>query len=357
MNKELIIVTTALGNDGAERVLSELSSKWVEHGYKVCLLQTAPGYYGSSYTIDKRIKLLDVSAKSHNKVIRYIKMIKGVVNVLNQHKNATVISFLSPTIFVCGVASFFVNNKIIVSERNNPQKCPDKFYQRVLRDWAFCRANACVFQTTEALKMFPKKAQKNGVVILNPMNENLPDPFSGERKKVIIAACRMHPQKNLPMMINAFAIFHQKHPEYKLEIYGRSDEKIKAELEKLIAGLAIKNAVSLNEFCNDIHTKMLDATMYVSTSDYEGISNSMLEAMGMGVPIVVTDCPVGGARMVVQNEKNGMLVPVRDVKSFARAMCKIVEDPELSRNISLNAVQIKNRLPLEKIAQEWEAIL
>lgn len=56
--------------------------------------------------------------------------------------------------------------------------------------------------------------------------------------------------------------------------------------------------------------------MFVSSSDFEGISNSMLEAMGMGLPVVVTDCPVGGARMVIQDGVNGLLVPVGDTKTM-----------------------------------------
>ena len=70
--------------------------------------------------------------------------------------------------------------------------------------------------------------------------------------------------------------------------------------------------------------------MFVSSSDFEGISNSMLEALGMGLPVVVTDCPVGGARMVIKSGENGILVPVGDTQAMYEAMRSVLKDPDTS---------------------------
>ena len=102
---------------------------------------------------------------------------------------------------------------------------------------------------------------------------------------------------------------------------------------------------------------MIDATMYVSSSNYEGISNSMLEALGMGIPTIVTDCPVGGARMVINNGLNGVLVPVGDTNAFYLAMKKIIEDKEFARSISKEAVKISKVYPIEIISKEWIEVI
>ena len=65
---------------------------------------------------------------------------------------------------------------------------------------------------------------KNTAVINNPVKANLPEPFEGERRKVIVNFCRIAEQKNIPLMINAFIEFHKSHPDYTLEIYGNTVE-------------------------------------------------------------------------------------------------------------------------------------
>lgn len=351
MAKEIIILTISMGNDGAGRVLSELSSEWLKQGCKVSVIQTGADNYGVNYSLDKNIEIINICADSAFKPVRYIQEIRKVIAVLKGRPNATVVSFIVASIFICGVASLFVKNRIVVSERNNPKEVPFGKLQQKLRDWAFCRADICVFQTEDAMKMFPKKAQKKGVIISNPINPDLPDAFCGQRRKAIVAACRLHPQKNLPMLIEAFSKLHEEHPEYTLEIYGQGNERIK--LEKLVEDLGINSSVLMPGFADDIHSKMLDAAMYVSSSDYEGISNSMLEALGMGVPTVVTDCPMGGARMTVSNDVNGLLVPVGDTYAMYRAMKRVIDENGLSERLSTEAVKIRDKLPISAIGKKW----
>lgn len=351
MVKEILIVTISMGNDGAERVLSELSREWIRQGNKVVIIQTGAGNYGVSYELDKNIEIVNIKAKSEFKPLRYIQEIKEIIKIFKQRPNATIVSFIASSIFLCGVASLFVKNRLVVSERNNPKECPAGRIQQRLRDWAFSMADVCVFQTEYAMHMFPKKVQKKGVIIPNPINGKLPERYIGERRKNIVAACRLHPQKNLPMLIEAFSLLHKDYSEYKLEIYGQGSEK--DNLLQQIKRLGLDNVVVLPGFSNDIHSIMLDSAMYVSSSNYEGISNSMLEALGMGVPTIVTDCPVGGARMVIEDGKNGLLVPVGGTEELYLAMKKIIEDQELSERMSIEATKVLEEYPIEKISKRW----
>ena len=351
MAKEIIIVTISMGNDGAERVLSELSREWIREGNKVTIVQTGAGNYGVSYELDNKIEIINIRAKSGFKPLRYLQEIQGLIKVLKQRPNAVVVSFIVSSIFLCGVASLFVKNKIVVSERNNPKECPAGKLQQKLRDWAFTKADVCVFQTEYAKKMFPKSVQKKGIIIPNPINGNLLERYVGERRKAIVAACRLHPQKNLPMLIEAFYLIHKSYPEYILEIYGQGAEKEK--IENLAKKLGIEDRIYMPGFVDNILDKINSAAMYVSSSDYEGISNSMLEALALGVPSVVTDCPVGGARMMINDGENGILVPVGDATKFAQSMDRILRDKEFAEKLSTNAYRIREKLPLKAIAQEW----
>ncbi len=223
---------------------------------------------------------------------------------------------------------WFVKNRIVFSERNNPRKVPIGWHQQALRNFAFRFADALVFQTEDARSYFPESVQKRGVIIPNPINGKLPPPIEGEREKTIVTACRLHPQKNLPMMINAFSMLADEFPEYKLVIYGQG--VLEDELRAQIKALNLENRILLPGFASNILEKVAPCSMYVSSSDFEGISNSMLEALGMGLPAVVTDCPVGGARMVINSGENGILVPVGDTKAMYEAMRSILKDTAIA---------------------------
>ena len=128
--------------------------------------------------------------------------------------------------------------------------------------------------------------------------------------------------------IYAFSMLADEFPEYKLVIYGQG--VLEDELRAQIKSLNLEDRVLLPGFASNILEKVAPCSMFVSSSDFEGISNSMLEALGMGLPAVVTDCPVGGARMIIKSGENGILVPVGDTQAMYEAMRSILKDPARS---------------------------
>ena len=353
--QKIIILTISIANDGAGRVLSELSAEWVKRGCKVTIIQTGADNYGVHYSLPDGIEIINIRPVTKVKLIRYIYDIKQIVSILKKNPDAIVVAFIVASIFISGIASLFVKNRIVVSERNNPRECPSGKIQRKLRDWAFCRANCCVFQTDDAKRMFPRRVQLKGVIIPNPINGNLPIPYCEKRRKVIVAVGRLHPQKNFSMLLEAFSWFHRNHQEYSLEIYGQGNER--ETLEQLAIRLEIDSFVVMPGYTNNVYEKMRDAAMYVSSSDYEGISNSMLEALGMGVPTIVTDCPVGGAKMIIRNNINGILVPVGDTDALCSAMKKIANDERFAKSLSEEAAKIREDYKLEVIADKWLEVI
>jgi len=148
---------------------------------------------------------------------------------------------------------------------------------------------------------------------------------------------------------------NREYPEYSLVIYGQGNEREK--LEQMIREQGLEGKILMPGFASDIHEKMREAAMFVSSSNYEGISNSMLEAMAMGVPTVVTDCPVGGARLMIQNGVNGVLVPVGDAEAMYRGMKKVIEDPDFAERIASEAYRVREQYPIEKVSVMWTDLM
>ena len=102
-----------------------------------------------------------------------------------------------------------------------------------------------------------------------------------------------------------------------------------------------------------MHNQIVDAAAYVLSSDYEGISNSLLEAMAMGIPVISTDCPIGGSRMLIEHKKNGMLVPVGDKRALIEAMKYIIEHAEDAERMGQEAAKVKERFSIQAVADAW----
>lgn len=351
--KDIIVVTFSLSNNGAERVFTELSNEWVRQGHKVTVIQFEQEAFGSeSFILDSKVKKITLNHKDiKNKVLRYVTYLRDIRNYIKVNRNSVVIAFSFTTQVIVSIATLLLKNRIIFSERNDPNNCPYSSTTRGIRNIIFHKADKIVFQTEDAKKYFSNSIQRRSTIIINPINPDLPERHRGERRKVIITAARLRPQKNLSMLIEAFAFFQKTHPDYCVEIYGIGEEE--KTLKSLAQEKQVLDSVHFMGFSIDVNEKMCDASMYVCSSDYEGISNSMLEALGMGIPTISTDCPIGGARQVIKDHENGILVPVRDVESLSKAMNEIAEDKKLALKLSDNAYLIRQALQVDQIAKQW----
>ena len=88
-------------------------------------------------------------------------------------------------------------------------------------------------------------------------------------------------------------------------------------------------------------------------SNYEGMSNALMEAMAIGLPVISTDHPIGGAKELIENEINGLLVPVNNVEALMEAMTMVLTNQEVQKKYSTNAIELKKSLFISEITNKW----
>ncbi len=290
-------------------------------------------------------------------VAQYHNEIKLLRNKLKNNPDATVISFLQPAIPITLLAAKGLPCRIIVSERGDPKRQMKKRYGYNFVKKYYQRADAMVFQTNDAKASYPENIARKGVVIPNPVKNGLPEPYRGERNKNITTFCRVSRQKNLPLLVESFAKFHATFADYRLRIIGDpqndDDRAVFAETKALADKLGITKYIDFEPFSSNVHDLIIKDAMYINSSDYEGMSNAMLEAMAIGMPVICTDCPIGGASAVIRNNENGILTQVGNADEMCEAMKKIAGNKEFSDKISRNAANIRNELSLEATARKW----
>ena len=269
-----------------------------------------------------------------------------------QFPSAVVVSFLTIPNIVTMMATLKLPNRVLFGDCTDAQaEYPPESPFHYLRKKYYHRANGGIFQTHWQADQYKDWLDIHKYVIPNFIkSDQLPGCSDGQRRKEIVNFCHISGPKNIPLLIDAFQLLHQQCPDYHLIIYGNGPDEEK--IKKKIQLLQLEQSVFLYDFDVHVHEKIRDAAMFVSSSDREGISNSMLEAMAIGLPCVCTDCAGGGARMMIEDHVNGLLVPMKDVNALYLAMKEVIEHPELAETLSRNAVKIKDRLRPEVICQQ-----
>lgn len=352
-DKKICIVTRAMINGGAERVIAQLANYFVkrEIACSIITIDEAP----IVYELDASISVDAIGKKSDNKVkdrfFRYAELRKRIFQI----KPDVVLSMPEDVGIYVILALIGLKIPVYVSERNNPWVMPDVKITRLLRSIAYPFAKGIIFQTDMARSFFPRHIQQKGIVLQNPVDiARIPEPYVGERKKVFVAVGRLEKQKNFPMLIRAFSKFYEKEKNYKLEIYGEGRER--SNLENLIKQLDLGEVVSLPGRNKDVLNAINDASAFILSSDYEGMPNALIEAMCMGMPVVSTDCPSGGPRELIENQKNGILIPVGDVDALAGALYSIT-DLALAEKMSKESRKLRYSLTSVSIFENWEKYL
>jgi glycosyltransferase involved in cell wall biosynthesis len=179
-----------------------------------------------------------------------------------------------------------------------------------------------------------------------------PVDLKASQAPVIIAAGRLVPPKNYPLLLQAVAlVLQQQHAE--LYILGEGPEK--ANIEDLAAALGISSHVHLLGFWPNPHPYVAQADLFALSSDYEGFGNVLVEAMALGVPIVATDCPYG-PREILADGKYGVLVPTNDEHALAEAILSLLRSPDRRRTLIADARVRAEDFSTEKTVSLYERL-
>lgn len=349
----IVFVINSMVANGAERVMSLLLNKAIAEGDSVKLILVSSGII--EYPIDPKVEICVLREKAINdkwNTFTRIKLLRQEIINFNANR---VVSFLTTCNIYASIATLGTQIKLIVSERNDPKiDCPSRF-RRIVRKIAYGFVDSFIFQTEDARNYFGKKISKRSIVVPNPVKSNLPIANRNEISKTIVAVGRLTAQKNYPMMIKAFALFCEKHSDYTLKIYGEGE--LYSELYSLTESFNLTKKVIFCGYESDWHSQVKDSAMYILSSNYEGMSNSLLEALAMGIPSISTDCPCGGSRYMISNMNNGILVDVDDEKALMEAMLSIADNKVFADRLSEEALRIRETQSEDVILDKYYSFI
>ena len=354
--KKIVFLIGSLHNGGAERVISVLANEFVKK-YEVHILTIMEDKV--DYDLDSNINYKYIMKDDEGKkgIIRNYIRIKKIRDFVKKTNPDVVISFLWATNIIAILSCLFLPQCLILSERNDPKHEPGSGILRLIRNCLFRirKKNYFVFQTEYAQSCFSNYIKRKSKIIFNPIKDNLPEKYTDVRKNKIVCVARLVSEKNISMLLKAFKKVYEKYPDYLLFLYGRGP--LEKQLKEESLNLGIRDNVIFKGFSKNVHSEIIDAKLFVLPSNFEGISNAMIEALALGIPTICTDCPAYGAREFITDGENGYLIDVNDEKALEDKMLSVITNVSLQNKFSQNATKIRNNLNSNQICKQWECFI
>ena len=341
----ILFLIGSLKFSGAENVLRALTPRMNQNDNKVFIAirtETDEKNY-------KGVPIYSFTGRSKERIAQLKQLIK-------KEKIDVVIGFGFPFTLDCAILKLQTKCKIIMCERHDPSSIKRTRIQRILKKVLYPLADLYIVQTKKTkeyyLNTFTKKSQKV-IVIPNPVREvDYGCVAKDERNHEIVTVGRYdNNQKNHILLIRAFAIFAENHPDYTLKLYGEGDDR--KLYQNLVDELKLGEKVEWVGHVDNPIQHICTADFFCLTSNFEGMPNALIEAMSIGLPCITTDFGGGAALELITDGYDGLIIPVDNEAALVKAMCKVADDRDNNQKLGLNAFKIRERLSVEKISDEW----
>lgn len=354
---KVLFTISCLSYGGAEKNMLIVAEYLNSHGHDVCICD-----FNERESVRKIADGIKVYTMTHIDapqkfawIGKRIKQYKQLNNLVREIHPDVICSFLNmPNMLSVLVGK---RNKIptVISERADPYQSISKIDKLMRR--IYNKADGAVFQTKGAQAFYGDELQKRSIVIPNPIIEisNKKWDIDNTDKAIAFVARFENFQKRQDVMLQAFEIVLKKHSDYELRFYGDGPDLDR--IKKMAYELKINRNVCFCGVKKNINDELLKCRLFVLTSDYEGIPNSLLEAMSLGVPCVSTDCSPGGARMLIENGVSGILCECGDYESIAKAIESLIDNDKLAIKIGLKAMYVNEKYSYDKLMSDWEMFL
>lgn len=362
---------------GVERILVDKMNYLAEvYGYEIYLITAAQGLHPFSFPLSDKVKHVDIDARFHVQYqYKYPKRlwVKWKMDSDFKHRLQKQIELINPDV-VIGTTYYKADvicrlkcraKKIIESHCVKTYTGQhDGIKRNAMAQWLHTlllnqynrtierRSDAIVTLTNKDLTKW-KKDRKQLFVIPNSIKEIQANPSNCTVHRVISAG-RLTYEKGFDRLIKSWQRIYEKHPDWKLDIYGEGPEN--ENLTDLIQSYKLTEVITIHSFTTNIIQEYINSSIYALPSNYEGFGLVLIEAMACGIPCVSFDCPYGPSE-IISNKEDGILVNNNDTEALASAINYLIENSSLRQKYGQNAKENAKRFLSRKIMEQWNQLL
>lgn len=356
--KKILFFVESLQVGGAQKNLCFLANELSKQRYSVTLIT----YHKTSdeYQLDKKVRRvkLNLSKKSSNLIqsitnnlVRILKF-RYYIKIINPD---VIISFIGSTNVITNFAGIFLKKKIIISERNDPQKQNSKKIWLLLKNFSYRISDTITVNSLHGYEFLKQKFKKKNIIyipnfiysIVNNKNKVLNENF-------VMAVGRLTSQKGFDLLINEFLSYkHATKNKLKLIILGEGDDL--NSLKRMVPKDYDEEILFLGK--TDPYPYYKKCKMLIISSRYEGIPNILLEGMILGLTMIVANSNVG-IDAYLTNMKNAIILDKDNkINSISKAIKFVLKNPKISKELGFNANQQIKLHDNQKIINQWKELI
>jgi len=343
---------------GAERVLTDLCSELAERGHDVFVVTFDKLGDDLLYPINQKITVIKTAAGDAEKetsVFDFIRRIYVLRRITREVNPDVVIGFMSSIFILFAFALIGTKYLLVASEHIVPMYYKRRKVEFCLLVFAGMFSRRMTVLSNRIKDLYPRIIRNKIVAINNPVTIRGSNLNSEGNKTTILNVGRLNPQKDHETLIRAFALLHEKHPEWELRIVGDGD--LKSYLQKLTRILSVENNVIFVGSVENIEKEYKKASFLAMSSLFESFGLVTVEAMACQLPVIgFQNCP--GTNELVVDKVNGILVSGNDrVNSFSAGMELLMTDKKLYQSLRENTRKTAERFSISDVTSKWENLL
>ena len=356
-NKKIVFVIPSLHAGGMERVMSQLlhyiSEKKNIQAHLIIYGKNREIFYDipESIIIHRPQFTFNDQYRKFN-TLRTLRYLRNEIKTINPF---SILSFGELWNNLVLIALMGLKYPVFISDRCKPDK-KFRFFQNTLRKWLYPRATGMIAQTEKAKEIYQRaNLNKNIVVIGNPIRY-IKDKKDNTKENVVISVGRLISTKHFDRLIDVFARINK--PDWKLIIVGGDaiKQKNSITLQYQINQSGLQNKVFLEGNQKDIESYLLRSKIFAFNSSSEGFPNVIGEAMSAGLPVVAYDCVAGPSDMI-EDGKNGYLIPLFDDVMFEEKLRYLMENEEVRVHMGAYARESIRKFSVENIGEDYYKFL
>lgn len=360
----VLLFIHSLHGGGAERVAADLSAHWAGMGRDVMVVTQASAE-GDVYALHPNVRREVLHTAGEGGGLRGIwsnvQRVRALRRVVKAFRPDIVLGMMTTASVLSVLACTGLSCRVIATEHTHPpSQTLSGLWQR-LRRLAYPRAARVVALTRGTADWIEQHVPGSRLAVIpNPVHWPLPraepilTPVSGDGRKRLLAVGRLHADKGFDLLIQAYALLAESHPGWDLVILGEGNERAALEAQVEQAGLASR--ISMPGRAGNVGDWYQSADLYVLTSRFEGLSNTLLESMASGLAAVSFDCDTG-PREIVREGIDGVLVrPNGDVSALSKAMAAVMENDSGRHRMAQAATDVRDRFSAARVLQKWQEL-
>ena len=357
--KKILFYTMAMIKRGTERTIANLSNHLIKK-YEITIVTNINGPI--EYELDKKIKVIpiDITDKRNEHLPKKIitktskKRSNKLKKIIKEEKpNLIIVTLPEPTIRVLSLKKYFRDIPIIIAIRNHPNSEFRSIIGKTIRNKYYKKADKIIIQDSHYKKYLPKKSKIE--VIPNYLSEEfLIEQKPIKKDKKIITVASLEKQKNIPLLINAFSKISKIFQDYKLVIIGKGKQKKK--IQKMIINKHLEGKIILKESSNKISEELRSSSLFILSSNYEGMPNALLEAMATSLPVITTNS-TEALKTFIKSNKNGIIIKKKNKKELSNQIIYLLNNKKIRNKLGKEASKIKNQFNKEEIIKKWDTII